>query len=96
MKVCKWFFTVLAVFCACAATATAQDYLYEVQPGQADAKVQNNRIILGNSILTATWSIADGRLRGVSFDSPLATGRFPCLRTCLRLSSTTARPRTPQ
>ena len=77
MKVCKWFFTVLAGFCACAAAATAQDYLYEVQPGQADVEVQNNRIVLSNSILTATWSVADGRLRGVSFRSSLETGPIP-------------------
>jgi hypothetical protein len=42
-------------------------YLYGVHPGEPQASIQANRIVLQNSLLTATWSSADGQLRGVSF-----------------------------
>jgi hypothetical protein len=59
-----WF----ALFCHFAPSAIAQNgYLYGVQPGKADVSIQENTIVLRNDMLTATWSIADGKLRGVSF-----------------------------
>jgi hypothetical protein len=42
-------------------------YLYKVQPGPPDVTVKDSRIVLKNSLITATWSAADDRLRGVSF-----------------------------
>lgn len=51
-----------------ASSAFAQhSYLYGVQPGDADISFRDNTIIVKNGMLTATWSIAREKLRGVSF-----------------------------
>jgi hypothetical protein len=54
------------LFCAWPSLLLAQhSYLYGVQPGKPQATVEENRIVLGNSMLTAAWSTANGKLRGV-------------------------------
>ncbi len=57
-----------ALFGHSASLAVAQNsYLYGLQPGRPDVSIQENTIVLRNAMLTATWSSAEGKLRGVSF-----------------------------
>jgi hypothetical protein len=59
-----WF----ALFSHSAPLAFAQNgYLFGVQPGKPDVSIQENTIVLRNDMLKATWSIADRKLRAVSF-----------------------------
>jgi hypothetical protein len=54
--------------CGCAPLAAGQDsYLYGVHPGKPEVSVQGDTITLKNSVLSATWTTADGKLRGESF-----------------------------
>ena len=58
----------IALFGHSASLAVAQNsYLYGPQPGRPDVSIQENTIVLRNAMLTATWSSAEGKLRGVSF-----------------------------
>jgi hypothetical protein len=65
MKTAKLF--VLFLFFCTSPLLAQNSYLYGLQPGPPEATVQDNRIVLKNSLLAATWSAADGQLRGVSF-----------------------------
>jgi hypothetical protein len=68
----------------CAPLAAGQDsYLYGVDPGKPEVSVQGDTITLKNSVLSATWTTADGKLRGESFagawiaaPSPLPSNAF--------------------
>ena len=61
-------FVLFLFLCSFSSPLLAQNsYLYGVQPGPPDVTINDNRIILKNSLLTATWFTADGQLRGVSF-----------------------------
>ncbi|MGB9472453.1 MAG: hypothetical protein WBQ59_24125, partial [Candidatus Acidiferrum sp.] len=58
----------VALFDHSAPLAVAQNsYLYGLQPGNPDVSIQENTIVLRNAMLTATWSSAEAKLRGVSF-----------------------------
>ena len=48
-------------------TLAQHSYLYSVQPGEPEVSFRDNLVILKNGMLTATWSIAKEKLRGVSF-----------------------------
>ena len=63
------FFCVWIALCGHSAPpAVAQNsYLYGLQPGKPDVSIRENTIVLRNAMLNATWSSADGKLRGVSF-----------------------------
>jgi hypothetical protein len=62
---CEVLFVLSSIF---APSAFAQNsYLYGMQPGKPEAGVRDTTIILRNASLTATWSTAQGKLRGVSF-----------------------------
>lgn len=52
--------------------AAQTSYLYGLQPGTPDVSVRESRIVLQNGAFTATWSSAEGKLRGVSF-APAST-----------------------
>ena len=70
MKLFRLLSSLLLIFLcfSSASLLSAQvSYLYGVQPGIPDVSVQGNTIVLRNAMLTATWSSAEGRLRGVSF-----------------------------
>lgn len=70
----------IVLFAHFAPLAVAQNsYLYGLQPGKPDISIQENTIVLQNAMLTATWSSADGKLRGASFagDSMLAPVPLP-------------------
>jgi hypothetical protein len=59
----------LSVFChsICVTRAAGQNrYLFGVHPGKPEVKILASAISLSNGALTATWSTADGILRGVS------------------------------
>ena len=56
-----------ALFCGLPRLLAQQSYLYGVQPGQPEVQVEANRIVVGNAMLTAVWSTANGKLRGVYF-----------------------------
>jgi hypothetical protein len=63
-------------FSGCPFSAVAQQsYLYGVQPGQPEVSVHENNIVLKNALLSATWSSADGKLRGGSFAAAPVSGR---------------------
>ncbi|MGB7435704.1 MAG: hypothetical protein WBW49_09800, partial [Candidatus Acidiferrum sp.] len=71
MKKGMWFVFCAVLVVACvsynAQLFAQSSYLYGVQPGKPDVSIENNRIVLRNSMLTATWSSVGGKLRGVSF-----------------------------
>jgi hypothetical protein len=54
--------------CGCAPLAAGQDScLFGVHTGMPEISIQGDTITLKNSVLSATWSTADGKLRGESF-----------------------------
>jgi hypothetical protein len=56
------------VFCDCTSSAAGQNgYLGGVQPGRPTVTVEGDSITLKNGVLSATWSTAEGKFRGVSF-----------------------------
>lgn len=57
------------------ATARAIDFPGP-DPGEAHGRVDGGRAILENSILSCEWSMADGRLRPVSFEDKIARTRL--------------------
>jgi len=70
MRLTKLFFysaVLTLLFCRCHSPALAQNtYVYGIQPGRPEVSLQGNAITLKNAVLTARWSTAEGRLRGVS------------------------------
>lgn len=70
MKTAGSFFLFIFFFVVCSFSCplpAQTSYLYGVQPGPPDVSVQVNRIVLDNSLFTATWSSTNNQLRGVSF-----------------------------
>jgi hypothetical protein len=62
---CSAFLVLLS--CSSAPLAAGQDgYLYGVHPGKSEASIHGDTISLKNSVLSAQWSTANGRLRGES------------------------------
>lgn len=62
---------------AFAAPVVAQDgFLYGVHPGKPAATVTAGSIILGNGVLSATWSTAENKLHGGSFTSTSTAATF--------------------
>jgi hypothetical protein len=56
------------LFCGFATSLCAQNsYLYGAQAGAADVRFHEKTIVLKNTMLTATWSIANEKLRGATF-----------------------------
>ncbi len=74
-----FFGTVFVIlFSGCPVSVVAQQgYLYGVQPGQSEVSIDANEVVLKNGLLDATWSCADGKLRGVSFVAATARQRVP-------------------
>jgi hypothetical protein len=63
---------VLFVVVFCRSASVAQDeYLYGLQPGKADVRVEKTMIVLRNAALMARWATADDRLHGGTFGPPL-------------------------
>jgi hypothetical protein len=66
------------LFCGCVPPLIAQNsYLYGVQPGKPEVSVHENDIVLKNAVLTAIWSSAERKLRGVSFASISTSAPMP-------------------
>jgi hypothetical protein len=74
-----FFVAVLSLLiCFRASPAADQDsYLFNVHPGKAEIRIQGDALTLKNDILTATWSSAGGKLRGVSFAGTFLDSSVP-------------------
>jgi len=70
MKPAKFVFSfalLSILLCSSPAVFAQRSYLYGVQPGDPHIIFRDNMVIVKNGMLTATWSIAKEKLRGVSF-----------------------------
>jgi hypothetical protein len=62
-------FALLSILLCSSPSVFAQhSYLYGVQPGDPNVGFRDKTIIVKNGMLTATWSIANEKLRGISFE----------------------------
>lgn len=72
---------------SCALLTVGQDgYLYGVHPGEPEVSCQNEKIILRNGVLAATWSTGEGKLRGMSFEGSAMAEAAPLPESAFTLA----------
>jgi hypothetical protein len=72
----SFLFWVLLFVLFSAPIAAQESFLYGVHPGNPVAAVDGNTVTLKNDVLTAIWSTADHKFRGVSFASASTNTSF--------------------